>query len=85
MRIEHENWACEHCDARGWCPECSGLGTREAYHATQELHGYAICDEDGIAAWVLESIAAMPDLRERSYLVGKLIQYALRQSRMEVN
>lgn len=81
--MTYENWACPICDARGDCIECSGLGTAEGYYNTQDLHQYAIRNEDGTAARVLENIATLPELRDRSWLVAKMIQGALRMSRME--
>ncbi len=80
-RIEHEDWACEHCSGRGWCSECSGIGTREAYYQTQELHAAAIKDENGLAAQTLEQISFLPELVNRTFWVSKLIQFALREAR----
>lgn len=81
-RLEHEEWECPICRARGDCSECSSLGTAEGYYATQDLHQYAIEDEDGIAARVLELVATLPEMRDMSMLVSGMLEYALRQSRM---
>ena len=84
-RIEHEDWMCPACDARGDCLECGSLGTAEAYYKVQDLHAAAIQDENGTAARVLEHIELWPDdLPDRAYWIERMIQGARRQLRMEV-
>lgn len=80
-RLEPQDWECPICHAAGDCIECASLHTREDYYRVQELHQHAIEDENGIAARVLENIAALPDLRDRKFWVSRMIDGALRQSR----
>lgn len=80
--IEHAEWTCPVCDARGDCIECMGMGTRESYYQVQVLHEHAIRNERGTAARVLEHIQMLPDdMRDRGYWVSKMIHGALRQIR----
>jgi hypothetical protein len=81
-RIEHCEWTCPWCDARGWCPECGGLGTRDAYNAVQELHSHAIKHPDGIGAQALERIecaAGQEGWGSRYHYIDRVIQHSLRQ------
>lgn len=79
-RIEHENWECPVCRGRGWDPECGGLGTREDYYRVQQLHEFAIRNEEGVAARTLQVIEFFPyDLKDRRYWVDRMIRGALRQ------
>ncbi len=79
--MRHEEWACPICDACGDCIECGSLGTREDYYRVQELHQRAIDDPQGIAARALEMIELLPDLRDRTYWVDRMISGALRMER----
>lgn len=85
-RIEHEDWECPACRAKGDCWECGGLGTREAYDAVQDLHQHAIDHPGGIAALVLEKIALWPGgCQSAPYWVERMILGAQRQIALERN
>ncbi len=82
--MRHTEWACPICDASGHCLECASLGTREAYHAVQDLHAAAIQQPDGLAAQALEHIETYMscDLKDRAFWVSRMIGVAMRHVRL---